>query len=347
MHGLMQGLATMAGVVSALLGTGSTAEGEAGGGTLVICNKSEASASIVDRESGRVIETLPTGAGPHEVAISPDGRTAVVADYGEATPGHTLSVIDLPERKVVRTIDLGFHRPHGIWYMPGGERVVVTCEQERRLVIANVVSGEVERAIPTGAEVSHMVALSPDGTEAYVANIGSGSVTIIDLEGGEKVATVPTGRGAEGIDVSPDGSEIWVSNRGADTVSVIDTGSRRVVEDLACASFPIRVKFTPDGGHVLVSCARSGDVAVFAAATREEVRRISMEGEGGEDGGGTFNTGPVPIGILIPPDGKHAYVANTNADLVTVIDLGTWKISGRLTAGKTPDGMAWSPVEME
>jgi len=317
-----------------------------GTGTLVILNKSEASASIVDRDTGRVLATLPTGQGPHEAVVSPDGKTAVGADYGEAVPGDTLTVIDLPTLRVVRTIELGHHRPHGIWYLPDGERVVVTCEQERRVLLVNVREGKVEKAIPTGADGSHMLALSPDADEVYVANIGSGSATIIDLARGEKVATIPTGRGAEGIDVSPDGKEVWVSNRGADTVSVIDTASRRVVEQLECPDFPIRVKFTPDGKHVLVSCARSGDVAVFDAGAKALVRRVTMLEEGGEDGGGVFNTGPVPIGILIPPDGAQAYIANTNADIVTVIDLATWKITDRLKAGKTPDGMAWSPLEL-
>ena len=49
-----------------------------------------------------------------------------------------------------------------------------------------------------------------------------------------------------------------------------------------------------------------------------------------------------PVGILVRPDGRQAYVANTNADIITVIDLVDWKIIRRLTAGKEPDGMSWT-----
>ena len=42
------------------------------------------------------------------------------------------------------------------------------------------------------------------------------------------------------------------------------------------------------------------------------------------------------------PKGRLAFVANTNADVVTVLDLGTWKVFGRLTAGTEPDGLGWS-----
>ena len=51
-------------------------------GTLVVLNKAEASASLIDCATGRELAKLPTGQGPHEVAISPDGKTAVVGDYG-------------------------------------------------------------------------------------------------------------------------------------------------------------------------------------------------------------------------------------------------------------------------
>ena len=89
-------------------------------GTLVVTNKTPSTATIIDVASGRMLATLPTGAGPHEVVISPDGRTAVVTDYG-GQPRKTLTVIDLPALKVVRTIDLGtYTAPHCIVFLPNG-----------------------------------------------------------------------------------------------------------------------------------------------------------------------------------------------------------------------------------
>ena len=321
---------------------------EPGTGTLVVLNKNEASASLLDRATGKELLKLDTGVGPHEAAVSPNGRIAVVGNYGAQQRGHTLSVIDLAAQSVVKTIDLvKYHQPHGIMYLPDGERVVVTAEAERKLLVVNIDSGEVEQAIDTGADVSHMVVLSPDAKRAYVSNIGSGSLTVIDLVKGERIKIVQTGRGAEGMDISPDGREVWVGNRGEDTVSVVDTQSLEVVATLKCATFPIRLKFTPDGERVLVSNARSGDVAVFDASSRAIVKRIEMA-KGWQPpidaDGNVFGQGPVPIGILIPADGKHAYVANTNVNRVTVIDLETLTITGRLTAGLRPDGLAYSSL---
>ena len=123
---------------------------------------------------------------------------------------------------------------------------------------------------------TNLVVLAPDDKRAYVSNIGSGSLTVIDLEKAIRVKTIETGQGAEGLDISPDGSEVWVANRGEDTISIVSTESLEVVETLKCATFPIRLKFTPDGKRVLISNARSGDVAVFDAGKRSEITRIVM-----------------------------------------------------------------------
>lgn len=319
-------------------------------GTLIVLNKSDASASLINPATGETVRTLEVGEGPHEVAVSPDGRTAVVAVYGVREPGHTLVVIDIPAGTIAKTIDLtDYHRPHGIMYMPDGERVVVTAEAERSLIIVNVATGEVESAINTDQDISHMVALTPDATTAYVANIRSNSVSVIDLEARELKTVIPTDLGAEGVAVAPDGRSVWVSNRAADNLSIIDPTTNTVVTTITCATFPIRVMFTPDGRHLLVSNARSGDVTVFHAGERREVARIAIKDEAVDEDeqsrrlfGRTFGNSPVPIGIVVQPDGRRAYVANSNSDTVVVIDTSTWTVVDRFTTGREPDGLGWS-----
>jgi YVTN family beta-propeller protein len=327
----------------------ATPPAETAGDLLVVLNKSDHTASLITLPKGEVVATLPTGKGPHEVAVSPDGRTAVVADYGvRGAPGRTLTVIDLAERKVVRTIDLGEKAmPHGIHYLPDGRRVAVTAEARSALLLVDVEAGRVLAERPTEQRVSHMVALSPDGKAAWTANIGSGTATRIDLAGRDEPRSVATGDGAEGIALRPGGNELWVTNRGADTVSVLHPESLELLAEIPSPSFPIRIAFTPDGKRALVSCARSGELAVFDAATRREVARISMGVRAGDEAderlfGDRFGDSPVPVGVLVSPDGKRAFVANTNADVVSVIDLEKLALVGRLRAGREPDGMAYA-----
>src|SRR5918994_1391644 len=324
-------------------------------GTLLVLNKSDNTVSLINVATGTAVATIPTGAGPHEVAVSPNGRIAVVANYGtQQAAGSSLTVIDVAAGKQLKTIDLGeYRRPHGIEWLRGNE-IVVTAEGNKALLIVDIESGKVTAAVTTDQNVSHMVVLARRSNKAFVANIGSGSVTVVDLKTRQKISDIVTGAGAEGIDISPDEKEVWVTNRAANTVSVIDVTTLKILATLESKDFPIRVKFAPGGKHVLVSNARSGDVAVFDAVTRKEVRRIPMMlkvAEGSTSGqrlfGNQFGQSPVPVGILVNPKLSHAFVANTNADIVTMIDLKTWQVTGRLTAGKEPDGLGYSPVTVK
>jgi YVTN family beta-propeller protein len=317
-------------------------------GELIVLNKSGASASILDLEDGGEVARIEVGVGPHEAAVSPDAAIAVVANYGDRNPGNTLSVIDLVERKLVRTIDLGDnHRPHGIVFIDDAH-VLVTTEDSRRLLEVHVESGKLVSAMETGGAVGHMVAVSDDGLRAFVPHMYSDNVAVFDLATGERIASIPLGEQPEGIDARPGHPEVWITNRAGNSVSVLDTRTLEVIEAIACADFPIRLKFTPDGKYALVSNARSGDVVVFDADERKEVHRIAMLAESVADKderlfGEQFGDSPTPVGIVIHPDGNQAYVANTNADVISVIDLRKFELVDRLVAGEEPDGMAWSP----
>jgi YVTN family beta-propeller protein len=318
-------------------------------GTLVVLAKAEAKAFLVDLATGRAAATVPTGEGPHEVAVSPDGRTAVVANYGtRSAAGSTLTVIDLPGARALRTIRLApGTRPHGVLFLDA-RRALVTAEGAKALLVVDVAGGTVEAVVETGQEISHMVAATPDGRRAFVANIGSGTVTVVDVPARRVLAHVRTGEGAEGIAVSPDGREAWVTNRAADTVSVVDVGSLAVVASIPCASFPIRVAFTPDGRRALVTNARSGDVALLDVAARKEVRRMRAPLEGVEAEGRLLAfAGSTPIGVVVAPGGARAFVAHASADAVAELDLETGRMHRALVAGREPDGMAWSPVAVQ
>ena len=323
-------------------------------GTLLVLNKSDNTVSLIDLATKKTVATIPTGVAPHEVAVSPNGKLAVVANYGTgAQPGNTLTVIDVPGKKQLKTIDLGeYRRPHGITWLRGNE-VAVTVEGNKALLVVDVATGKIVGSVVTDQNVSHMVAVSPKYGRAFVANIGSGSVTVIDIAGKKKIMDIQTGAGAEGIDISPDQEEVWVTNRAANTVSVIDVTSLTVTNTLESKDFPIRAKFVPGGKLVLVSNARSGDVAVFDASTKKEVRRIPMQvkaNEASNSSGRIFNQfgqSPVPVGILVARRLGHAFVANTNADIVTMIDLKTWQIVDRLVAGKEPDGLGYSKLTVK
>lgn len=313
-------------------------------GTLLVLNKSAASLWLVDPLTGARRAEIATGRGPHEVVVTSDGAQAVVADYGEQQPGHTLTLVDLVNGRALRTLDLAPHqRPHGLALLPDG-RLAVTSETSGALLLVDLEAGRVAAELPTAQAASHMVALTPDGARAFVANIGDGSLTAFDLAAGQRLGVVPTGAGAEGVDVTPDGRLVLAANREADTLSLVDAATLELQAELPTARFPLRVKVTPDGRRALLSCALAGVLQVIDLESRGDVARIALGGEPAIDAAGLPipQQGPVPVGVLVEPSGRLAFVACSQADLVAVVDLEQLAVVRRIATGRQPDGLAWS-----
>lgn len=315
----------------ALSALASTAAAQVPGlsGTLVVTNKSPSTATIIDVASGRTLATIPTGAGPHEVALSSDGRFAVVTDYS-GQPGRTLTVIDIPASRVVRTIDLGTHnRPHGIVFLPGDSLVAVTSEASGNVVLVNVAAGTVSKAIATQGAGSHMVGVTGNGALAYTGNMGSHTVSELDLRTGKftRSWTVPTT--PEAINVTPDGKEVWVGSNATGKVTVIDVASGTVTTAAEGVRWPYRVLFTPDVNTVLLPDLRGEELRFVDRASKREISRLSFPGGG-------------PQGITITPDGRYVFQSLSAQGRVAIIDMRTRTVVGHLTAGETPDGITYT-----
>jgi YVTN family beta-propeller protein len=327
--------------------------GDSNQGVIIVANKSGNDVWFIDRETGEVLVKLPTGLEPHEVEVSDDGKIAVVCNYGDRdTPGNTLTVYDIQRGLLLKTIDLGYHtRPHGMKWITGSQKLLVTAEGSQHLLMVNTESGEIEKAFFTDQDVSHMVAATPDFKRAFVPSIRTGNVTVFDLESGELIAQVYSGKGAEGVDVSPDGKELWVTNRADNTISVFDTETLEQTVSIPCEDFPIRAKFSPDGKRFVVSNARSGTIAVFDAKRKELISTIKLQPPVPADTDSVryfaeFEGTSIPIGLVIP-DNETAYVANTRSDVVTVIDLVHFEIKGHFQAGVEPDGINFTVLKPE
>jgi len=319
------------------------------GSYLVVLDKADATLRMIEPNSGRVRDMAPTGTGPHEGAASPDGSLVVVCDYGDRTPGHTLTVFDPFARHVTATIDLSPHtRPHGIAFLDQRSTVLVTSETSKALLEVDLRARKVTRVIPSEAETTHMLALSPDHSRVFTANIRGNSVSAIDLPSGKLVQVIETGNQPEAIAVSPDGSEVWVGHNKDNKIVVLDAHTLEKKIEFACGEMPIRIAFVPNGKLALVSCAQSGELAVIETAGRREWKRIALprnaltpEELQGSAEAQEAAANPLPVGVLCDPDGKFAYVACTGANQVAVIDLATLELKGLIATGQQPDGMAW------
>ena len=300
---------------------------------LVALNKADATLSIIDPATMKVTGSVLTGTDPHEVVLSADGKTAFVANYGNQTPGNTLSVIDLATAKELRRVDLSpLYRPHGIQVIGG--KVYFTAETNRMIARYDPDANKVDWMMGTGQNGSHMVAGSPDQKKFVTANIGSDSVTIIEFQNAppapSKITHVPIGKQPEAVDLSPDGKEVWAGLNAEGMVEVVDATAYKSVQKIDIGGRPYRVRFTPDGKTVVCTLLPTKELVLIDAKSKKELKRIKLES--------------IPLGIVFSADGKIAFVTVGQPDAVLKVNLDSGEVTGRVETGKVPDGIAVAGV---
>lgn len=308
-------------------------------GTVVAVNQQSDSITLIDLKTMEAYRHVPVVGGPHEAAVSPDGRSVLVTNYNKQGVGQqkTLSLIALPGGDTIKTIDLGEYRaPHDVRWVDA-TRVVVTVEGSQALLLVNVTSGAVERVFKTEQAVSHMLALSTDRSRLYCSNMRSGSISVFDFKTGAKIKDIPTGKECEGVGVTPDGRWVWAGNRAEDTISIIDTRTLEVTRRIPSPGFPYRVQFTPDGKFALIPHANSSSLVVADVASQAIVKSIKL--------GLTNVEAPSTAGVFAHPDNRHAFVTVRNDNSMLVLDLISGQTLARVAVQNSPDGVTYSPVQ--
>ena len=291
---------------------------------VVVANQQSASATVIEGTERPALH-LPVGNGPHEAAVSPDGRIAVVTIYGAQVAGSQLAVIDLERDTVMRTLELApYLRPHGVVFLgERNDRVVVTSEATQNAVIVNLTTGALE-PIPTEARGSHMIAVNAAGTRGWTANVADNTVSELDLVARRFVRSFQVPLRPEGIAVTPDGSEVWVGSNETGRVTVIGTATGREVATLDETRFPYRLTASPDGRRVAIVDGMGNRLVVADVATHTVAGAVDL---------------PSPRGVAIAPDSRTAYVTLAGGELA-VIDLTTMAELRRFLVQASPDGVA-------
>ena len=306
--------------------------------TLLVVNQGDSDVSIVDPVSERQLATVAEntpGVHGHEAAVSPDGRTAYVPIYGSTgvgkpgLNGHSMLVIDIATRRIVNKLDFGHEvRPHCAIYDPASGLLYVTTELDKTVTAIDPRTLKIVGTIPTGQEQSHMLALSSDGSRGYTANVGPGTVSVLDMKARRTVAIIPISKTTQRISVSRDDSMVFTADQTQPRLAVIDTATNKIKSWIALPAVAYGTASTRDGRWLLVTMPSASRVAVVDLRTLKVTRTIDVPS--------------APQEVLMRPDGKVAYVSCNVAGRVAVIDLAGWKVQDIIAAGKDADGLAWA-----
>lgn len=298
-------------------------------GTLVVLNKGTSTATFIDVASGDIRATLPTGEGPHELAMTQDGRWAVSTDYAG---GNSLTVFDVSAPRVVRTIDLGdYPRPHGAFFLPGDSILAVTSESSQKVALVDVFRGEVVGEISTDVGGSHMVAVTGDGSTLYTGDMQAGTVSRLDVASRTRTESYAVPPVPEAVTVSPDGSQVWVGSNAEGLVSVLDPSTGAVTSPLTGFEWPYRILIVEEHDLVVIPDLGRHRVRFVDYGDRTDLETLELPGDG-------------PQGVALSGDRGTLFLSLSEAGEVAVIDLTTRSVVRRIPAGPTPDGIGWSPV---
>ena len=340
---------------------------------ILVLEKEQNTLVIVDPVSLTIVARVPVGNNPHEVAVSGDGKTAYISNYGD---GNTISVVDLVAQKPLPAIDLGALRsPHGLDFVSG--KLYFTAEAAKIVGRYDPLTQKIDWVIGTGQDRTHMVIAAKDLKTVLTSNVSSGTISIIEQvapgqgrgpggpgrPGGPPGGPPPGGPGARGP--APGGGP-GGRGRGGPGGGAPDWSVTNIPVGHGSEGFDL----TPDGKELWVANANDSTISVIDLAAKKVVQtlpstqsanrlKITPDGKYAfvSDLGGNellaidvatrkpykkIATAASSEGLLMSPDGTHAYTTLNSHDSVAVIDLKTFTVTGEVKTGRGPDGLAWA-----
>jgi YVTN family beta-propeller protein len=305
-------------------------------GKLLVAQKGDHSLAIVDPAAGSVITSVAeNGVTGHEVAGSPDGRFAVVPIYGNSgvgrpgTDGNNIVIIDLAEHKIANNIEFDHGvRPHCPVFGPKDGMLYVTTEIDQTITVIDPKTWKVVGSIPTGQPESHMLTISHNGLRGYTANVGPGTVSVLDIKARKTLAIIPVSSNTQRISISNDDRWVFTADQAKPQMAVIDTATNKIHTWVPLSGLGYGAALTKDGKYLLMPIPAKNVVDVVDLATMKVARSVTV--------------GADPQEVLTAPDGKSAYVSCIGANQVAEIDLATWSVKRSIATSKGSDGLGWA-----
>jgi YVTN family beta-propeller protein len=310
--------------------------GAASSGWLLVANKGEQTVGIIDPASGQQVATVPEGGTTaHELIASPDGHLAYAPIYGNSgvgkpgTDGTSMVVVDLASKKIVGNLDFGKGvRPHCPLFGPKNGLLYVTTELEQAITVIDPKTLKIVATIPTGQKESHMLAITHDGKRGYTANVGPGTVSVLDLDAKKTIAVIPISGETQRISLAADDSMAFTADQTKPQLAVIDTATNKVKAWVPLPAPGYGTAATSDGHWLVVAVPKANQVAVVDLKSMKVAATVDVP--------------KAPQEVLIRPDQKVAYVSCDSSHQVAVIGIGDWKAQKPIEAGKGVDGLAWA-----
>ncbi|MGH7538173.1 MAG: YncE family protein [Gemmatimonadales bacterium] len=309
-------------------------------------------------------KTVPVGVmpadidGPHNITVSPDGRSYYVS-IAHGTPFGSLWKIAVDGDTLLGRTQVEMF-PTTISVTPDAELAFVANsdfhgDHPRTNVVSIVYAPQMVLLTSLPAcDMPHGVKVNHAGTFVYVSCMNSDEVLEIDRQSlaitrrhktGEGMGhagmtgTPPTGPAHDCaptfVSVSPDDQRLYVACNHTNTLQVLDARTLALVKEIPTATGAYNVEPSPDGKWLIVTNKKAQSVSLIAADSLVEVARIPT-------------TKKIPHGVAYSPDGRYAFVTQESIGIdpgaVDVIDLTTRTRVATTPVPLQPTGIAILPL---
>jgi YVTN family beta-propeller protein len=294
------------------------------------------------------------------LAVAPGGKQLIAVN----TDNGSISVVDLPGRRVVAEIPVG-RSPEGVCYLGQGSRAAVTLWDDDRLAVVDLEQRQVVRRIEVPDEPYSVVA-SANGDRLFVSHAYPGLVTEIDPDSGVILRRFEVGDNPRGLALTPDGRRLLVTHYYNGWLSAVDLASGRVIERWKGAASDnlarnvvvhpsLPVAYIPHIRSRVVRAQGSGSIFPFVTVVDlepgEGKRRfpIAMDNYNGVDPPAD------PWEVAVSPDGRRQYTIYGGTDNMNVSEVVAEGYPylrpvpglGLVRLGKNPKGVTVSPDSRE
>ena len=292
----------------------------------IVLNSAEASVSLIDMPTRKVIKTVPVGKEPHHLMLTPDQKTLLIAnaagnDVQLMNPVNGELTGKIPE--IIDPYQIGYS-PNHKWFIANGNRL-----DRVDIYAADGANLKLAKTIKLAKTPSH-IAYTSDSKIAFITLQDSSELAAIDLATQTLLWKMPTGNTPAGLWMTPGDQYLLVGITGEDNVQVIDWKNRKEVKRILTAKGAHNFRPLGDKKQVFVSNRIASTISLINMQTLEKVGDITGLPSGPDD-------------MEITPDGKTMWVTFRFAKKVGVIDIPSMKLIATIPVGKSPHGVFFTP----
>ncbi len=290
-------------------------------GEVWVANMKGANVQIIDTSSNKVVQTIPTGAGAHNVTFSPDGKLAYIANLGT----NSITIIDTMSKEKLADI-VTDTKAHDVAVSPDGKLAVACNVGAGNITFIDVAAKKAVHTMATGKKAITAV-FSPDGNTLYVVNAGAGNISVVDVKSKKITQTRQGAKGAMAIKPTKNWGQFWLTAPADNKLLLLNARTGALEASIEVPGEPHGLVHSPDGKTVFVGQRKLGQIAMIDTASRKIVKTLSL--------------GQRPDMIDISSDGKTVYVAIRDDNKLAVVSAADLSLITKVDTDGETHGLAY------